>query len=128
MISSKRLELEQLKQEFKDISVQIQEAKKKQMSGTSSKKRGKGTDTNRKVRKNNTATHKTKATNNIPHTSDNTKTTDEDVISSENQSSFIENTLFFANNAGTFIVENRSYVLFVAFAAAIHMFGDYASV
>lgn len=116
VISSKRLELEQINQEWKDISAQVQEVSRNKEDIAPKKKTLKST----KAKK---VTHKDSSSAPVPEV----KSSDMGPKASTMQL-YLNDIAVKSLELGVIIVEKRAVVMFCLAAYAITYFGEYASV
>jgi len=116
VISSKRLELEQISQELKEISAQVQEVSRNKQDSPPKKKTLKST----KAKK---VTYKDSSSASVPDV----KSSDKGSIASTVQS-YLNDIAAKSWELGIIIVEKRAVVLFCVAAYAITYYGEYASV
>jgi Skp family chaperone for outer membrane proteins len=121
MIASKNVELEQLQQEFEDLTAQLQEASKKKSSPAKTSAKAKtGKKTGGKKR----ASVESSSASASPRET----ATSEDEAAPASVLDMFSGALQTVVSSGEYLFEKRAYILFPAVVAVFHIYGEYASV
>jgi Tfp pilus assembly protein FimV len=124
MIVSKTVELEQLQQEFQELTAQLQEASKKKSSPakTSAKaKTGKKTGGKKRTSTESSSASSSSARETAPSGED-------EPAPPASMLGMFSGALQTALSSGEYLFEKRAYILFPAAIAVFHIYGEYASV
>jgi hypothetical protein len=133
LVASKELELDQLIDEFNEIVEQVQDAKKAQAQASKASKektskKGAKVGGGKKGSKGSSGSRSGGASKADGSGSDEAVEVAGEGGLAATAASYADRAMRSVLTAGAFAVENRAYALFVVAAAAIHFYGDYASV